>query len=219
MHAVLETIGKTGVVPVVTLRVADEGVPVCRALLDGGIPIAEVTFRTSAGLEAIGRLSRELPELIVGAGTVITREQAAAALKSGAKFVVSPGFNPKVVELCQSAGVPVIPGCSSPTDLTMAVEHGIDVVKFFPADALGGLRTLKALAAPFGGLCFIPTGGVDPANLREYLGFSKVIACGGSWMVKPEVLEARDYAKITSASRNSVGIVRELRDIERAVKG
>ena len=219
MHNIFQTIGRLGVIPVVTLDDASQAMPVCQALLAGGLSVVEITFRTSAAAEAIAIVSREIPEMLVGAGTILTTDQAKQAFDSGATFMVSPGFNPRVVQFCIENKTPVTPGCSNPTDLTMAVEYGLDVVKFFPAESLGGLKMLKALAAPFRMLQFIPTGGIDPVNLREYLGFDRVLACGGTWIVKPDLVRSGDYGLITSVSRTSVEVVREFRELQKTVKG
>ncbi|MEI6914109.1 MAG: bifunctional 4-hydroxy-2-oxoglutarate aldolase/2-dehydro-3-deoxy-phosphogluconate aldolase [Armatimonadota bacterium] len=219
MHNIFQTIGRLGVIPVVTLDDASQAMPVCQALLAGGLSVVEITFRTSAAAEAIAIVSREIPEMLVGAGTILTTDQAKQAFDSGATFMVSPGFNPRVVQFCIENKTPVTPGCSNPTDLTMAVEYGLDVVKFFPAESLGGLKMLKALAAPFRMLQFIPTGGIDPVNLREYLGFDRVLACGGTWIAKPDMVRSNDYGLITSVSRTSVEVVREFRELQKTVKG
>jgi len=219
VHNIFQTIGRLGVIPVVTLDDASQAMPVCQALLAGGLSVVEITFRTSAAAEAIAIVSREIPEMLVGAGTILTTDQAKQAFDSGATFMVSPGFNPRVVQFCIENKTPVTPGCSNPTDLTMAVEYGLDVVKFFPAESLGGLKMLKALAAPFRMLQFIPTGGIDPVNLREYLGFDRVLACGGTWIVKPDLVRSGDYGLITSVSRTSVEVVREFRELQKTVKG
>jgi len=219
VHNIFQTIGRLGVIPVVTLDDASQAMPVCQALLAGGLSVVEITFRTSAAAEAIAIVSREIPEMLVGAGTILTTDQAKQAFDSGATFMVSPGFNPRVVQFCIENKTPVTPGCSNPTDLTMAVEYGLDVVKFFPAESLGGLKMLKALAAPFRMLQFIPTGGIDPVNLREYLGFDRVLACGGTWIAKPDMVRSNDYGLITSVSRTSVEVVREFRELQKTVKG
>ena len=204
MHDVLKQIGDFGIVPVVVIENAADAVPLCRALLDGGLPVAEITFRTAAAAEAIRAITRELPSILVGAGTVLTIENADRAVEAGAKFIVSPGFSRDVVEFCLDKGVPVTPGCSSPTDIGMAVGCGLEVVKFFPAESVGGIKTLKAIAAPYGMVKFIPTGGIDAANLNEYLSFNKVLACGGSWMVKADLISAGNFAEITRLTREAI---------------
>ena len=186
----LEKIKSIGVVPVVKLDDAEKAVPLAKALYEGGLPCAEITFRTEAAEEAIRRISAALPELLVGAGTVLTIEQADRAWAAGAKFLVSPGFDAALVKHALERGIPVIPSCATPTEIMAALALGIETLKFFPADCLGGLKTLKALAPVFPRLSFLPTGGINAQNLREYLMFEKVIACGGSWMVKADDLEA-----------------------------
>ena len=204
MNEVLEQIGKIGIVPVVVIDDAADAVPLCKALVDGGLPIAEITFRTAAAEEAIKRAASELPDMLIGAGTVLTTEQAQRAIGAGARFIVSPGFNPAVLEFCAEKGVPITPGCSNPTDIEMALSHNLEVVKFFPAEAFGGLKTLKAISAPYGMMKFIPTGGIDASNLNDYLGFSKVLACGGSWMVKADLIKAGEFGAIAQLTREAV---------------
>ncbi|MCK4447200.1 MAG: bifunctional 4-hydroxy-2-oxoglutarate aldolase/2-dehydro-3-deoxy-phosphogluconate aldolase, partial [Candidatus Marinimicrobia bacterium] len=182
MNNILEKIGKLGIVPVVKIERAKDAFHLGKALIDGGLPIAEITFRTSAAEESIKILSKECPELLVGAGTVLTVDQAKKAVSAGAKFIVSAGFNPKVVDYCIENHVPVTPGINSPTQVEMGLEKGLKVVKFFPAEASGGLSMLKSMSAPYNDVKFIPTGGINQNNLYSYLSNNKVLACGGSWM-------------------------------------
>ena len=204
MHDILKKIGEFGIVPVVVIDDAKDAVPLCKALAEGGLPVAEITFRTAAAEDAIRSVSSEMSEILVGAGTVLTTDQAKRAMSAGAKFIVSPGFDPSVVRFCLDAGVPVTPGCSSPTDIGQAVGLGLEVLKFFPAEALGGLETLKAVAAPFGGVSFIPTGGVTTSNLNDYLAFSKVLACGGTWIAKQDLIKAGAFAEIARITSEAV---------------
>jgi 2-dehydro-3-deoxyphosphogluconate aldolase / (4S)-4-hydroxy-2-oxoglutarate aldolase len=200
----IETLKKIRVVPVVKINDPKDAVPLGKALIAGGLPCAEITFRTAAAEEAIASLSRELPELIVGAGTVLTPEQADAALKAGASFIVSPGFNPRVVDHCISIGVPIFPGINNPTGIEMALERDLPAVKFFPAEASGGLKMLKAMAAPYGDILFMPTGGINAKNIASYLEFSRVLACGGSWMVGADMIAAGDFDSITALTREAL---------------
>lgn len=200
----IETLKKIRVVPVVKINDPKDAVPLGKALIAGGLPCAEITFRTAAAEEAIASLSRELPELIVGAGTVLTPEQADAALKAGASFIVSPGFNPRVVDHCISIGVPIFPGINNPTGIEMALERDLPAVKFFPAEASGGLKMLKAMAAPYGDILFMPTGGINAKNIASYLEFPRVLACGGSWMVGADMIAAGDFDSITSLTREAL---------------
>jgi 2-dehydro-3-deoxyphosphogluconate aldolase/(4S)-4-hydroxy-2-oxoglutarate aldolase len=204
MHDVLKRVGEIGIVPVVRIEKAADAVPLGKALLAGELPVAEITFRTAAAEDAIKAMSRELPDLLVGAGTVLTTEQADRAMAAGAKFIVAPGFNPKVVDHCISRGYPVAPGISSPSEIEMGVERGLEVLKFFPAGASGGLDFLKAIAAPFSGVQFMPTGGVDTANLREYLSFNRVHAVGGTWIVKEAAISAGKWDEIARLAREAV---------------
>jgi len=204
MNKILERIGGLGIIPVVKIKKAEDALPLGRALLDGDLPVAEITFRTSAAEESIKTLTRELPNLLVGAGTVLTVKQARKAVSAGAKFIVSPGFNPKVVDYCLENNIPVTPGINNPTQIEMAMERGIEVVKFFPAEASGGLALLKSMSAPYSGIKFIPTGGINQNNLCSYLFYNKVHACGGSWMVKPDLISSGNFAEITRLTKEAV---------------
>ena len=207
MNDILKKIGDYGIVPVVKIDDAKDAVALAKALLEGGLPVAEITFRTAAAEEAIRNISREVPGVLVGAGTILTIEQAQRAIDAGASFIVSPGFNPPVVEFCVNKGIPITPGCSNPTDIEMALGYGLEVVKFFPAEAFGGLATLKAISAPYSMIKFIPTGGIDAKNLNDYLAFNKILACGGSWMVKDELIKKGDFAEITRLAREAVNLM------------
>jgi len=204
MLDILKKIGDFGIVPVVKIDNAGDAVPLAKALIEGGLPVAEITFRTAAAEEAISNISKEFPDMLVGAGTVLSVEQVKKAVNAGAKYIVSPGFNPTVVEYCVKNNIPITPGCSNPTDLELALGFGLEVVKFFPAEAFGGLNTLKAMSAPYAMLKFIPTGGIDAKNLNSYLGFGKVLACGGSWMVKDDLIKGGNFAEITRLTREAV---------------
>jgi len=204
MNKVLEKIGELGIVPVVKIEKAKDALPLGRALINGDLPIAEITFRTSAAEESIKILTRELPKLLVGSGTVLTVEQAKKAVSAGAKFIVSPGFNPKVVDYCIENSIPITPGVNNPTQIEMALERGIEVVKFFPAEASGGLPLLASMSAPYSGIKFIPTGGINLNNLSSYLSNKKVHACGGSWMVKPELISSGNFDEITRLTKEAV---------------
>jgi len=203
----MEQIRKIGIVPVVKLDHAKDAVPLAKALIDGGLACAEITFRTDAAEESIKNIVKAFPEMLVGAGTILTLEQLDKAINAGAKFVVSPGFNPEIVKACIARNIPICPGCSSPTDIEMAMALGLRTVKFFPAGNIGGVEAIKAMSAPYGGLTFMPTGGVSAKNINEYLSFSKVIACGGSWMVDPKLIEAGDFAEITKRTWEAVTTV------------
>ncbi len=188
---IYESIGKVGVIPVIKLERVEDAVPLARALLEGGIPVAEVTFRTEAAAAGIAAIRRELPQVLVGAGTVLTPDQAAAAVDAGAQFVVAPGSNGRVIERVLAAGIPMIPGVATPTEIEAALERGLQVLKLFPAEVLGGLAMLKALSGPYPQVKFIPTGGISGANLESYLRQKNVLAVGGSWMVQSDLEEVR----------------------------
>jgi 2-dehydro-3-deoxyphosphogluconate aldolase/(4S)-4-hydroxy-2-oxoglutarate aldolase len=204
MNKTLERLGKIGIIPVIKIDDPDKAVPLAKALVEGGIPCAEVTFRTAQGEEAIRRIGAEVPGILLGAGTVLTTTQVEKAISAGAAFIVSPGFNPKVVDHCIQRGIPVTPGCSNPSDIEQALEFGLDVVKFFPAEQAGGLDYIKAVAAPYPGIKFIPTGGINAANIAGYIAYEKVLACGGSWMVQAGLINAGDFSGITELCREAV---------------
>lgn len=204
MNEVLKQIGDYGIVPVVKIDDAQDAIPLAKALVAGGLPVAEVTFRTSAAEEAIKLITQNVPEMFVGAGTVLTIEQVDKAVKAGAKFIVSPGLNPKVVKYCVDNNIPVTPGCANPSDIEQAIELGLEVVKFFPAEASGGLKMIKAMSAPYGNIKFMPTGGINAKNINEYLSFSKILACGGSWMVSGELINNKEFDKITELTKEAV---------------
>lgn len=210
MHPILEAIGRHRLLPVIVIENAAHAEPLGHALLQGGLPCAEVTFRTAAAAAAIAAMAR-IKGLLVGAGTVINLEQARQARDAGAQFIVSPGFNPKVVSWCLDNHLPITPGVCTPTDITLALEFGLDVLKFFPAETFGGLPTLKALSAPFPAVRFIPTGGITPLNLPAYLAFPKVLACGGSWMVPPSHLQSASFPAITELVREAVHLAQSPR--------
>ena len=196
MNQILEQLGTYGIVPVVVLQDAAKAEPLAEALCKGGLACAEVTFRTDAAEESIRIMSEKFPEMLVGAGTVLTTEQADRAVKAGAKFIVSPGLNPEVVKWCQAHEVPVIPGIVTPTEMEQAIGLGLTMVKFFPAEPAGGISMIKAMAAPYTGIRFMPTGGINAKNLEDYLSCDKILCCGGSWMVKGDLVKAGEFDKI-----------------------
>ena len=203
MKTLEEQFYEYAVVPVVVLDDADDAAPLAEALIKGGLPCAEVTFRTEAAEESIRIMSEKYPEMLVGAGTVLTTEQVDRAVAAGAKFIVSPGFDPEIVDYCMEKNIPVFPGCISPSEVAQAVKRGLKVVKFFPAEQAGGLAMLKAMAEPYTMLKFMPTGGINTKNLKEYLGFSKILCCGGSWMVKGDMIKNKEFDKITEMTREA----------------
>jgi 2-dehydro-3-deoxyphosphogluconate aldolase/(4S)-4-hydroxy-2-oxoglutarate aldolase len=208
MHVILEQLKRLRIVPVIVIDDAADAVPLAGALADGGLPCAEVTFRTSAAAEAIQRMSAERPDLLVGAGTVLSRLQVQDAIAAGASFIVAPGFNPAVVDYCLERQVPVFPGVCTPTEIEMALGKGLTVVKFFPAEAMGGLNTLKAISAPYGMIEFIPTGGINSKNIRDYLAFKRVAACGGSWMAQAEWIKEQMFDRIREETQRAVEATR-----------
>lgn len=206
---IYEKIAEYRIVPVVVLQNADDAADLAEALIDGGLPIAEVTFRSEAAEESIRIIAEKYPKMLIGAGTVVNVEQAERAVNAGAKFIVSPGFSSKVVEYALSRDIPVLPGVCTPTEMMMANDYGLKTVKFFPASQYGGVAAIKALAAPFPQMRFLPTGGINADNIREYLANPKVIACGGSWMVKSSLIEEGKFAEIRELTRQAVAAVKE----------
>ena len=210
----IQAIGHLALLPVVQIEHARDAINLGRALLEGGLPCAEITFRTAAAEEAIQSIAASLPEIILGAGTVLTTTQAEAAVSAGAQFIVSPGFNPKVVDWCLERGVFVIPGVATPTEIEMGLDKGLTILKFFPAQAMGGVEMLKAIAGPYAGVKFIPTGGISALNLADYLSLPVVFACGGSWFVKPNLISAGKFDEITRLTKEAISIVRQCRVLE-----
>ena len=204
MDACIKELYRIGIVPVVALEDAADALPLGAALKKGGVSAIEVTFRTAAAADAIRLLTREMPELLVGAGTVITKEQADAAIEAGAKFIVSPGFQPELVSYVLSKGVPMCPGTATPGEMEQAMALGLSAVKFFPAEQNGGAPMLKALSAPYRDLLFMPTGGVKLENLRTYLALDQVFACGGTWLATKDDIKAKAFDKITARTREAV---------------
>ena len=204
MNDVLQQISNIGIIPVLAIEDAEQAVPLARALVAGGLPAAEVTFRTAAGEEAIRRIAKEVPEMLVGAGTVLTKEQADRALAAGAQFIVSPGFNPEVTRYVIEKGALMMPGTATPGEMEQAMSMGLDVVKFFPAEQNGGVAKLKALAGPYTNLRWMPTGGVNTKNMMDYLGFDKIVACGGTWMVKKDLINGQKWDEITAICKDAV---------------
>ena len=200
---VLDRMARSGVVPVVVLERAEDAVPTAKALAAGGIDVMEITFRTAAAAESIRRVAAECPEVLVGAGTVVTLEQCKLAVACGAKFIVAPGFDEEVVSWCCENQIPVTPGCVTPTEIMLALKHGIRVIKFFPANVYGGLSAIKALAGPFVGVKFIPTGGVGPKNIEEFMESPYIHAVGGSWVCAKADIAAGDFEKITRLSKEA----------------
>jgi 2-dehydro-3-deoxyphosphogluconate aldolase/(4S)-4-hydroxy-2-oxoglutarate aldolase len=211
MQGILDALGDLGLVPVVKIERAEDAVDLGRALLAGGLPCAEITFRTEAAEDAIRRISSSLPEILVGAGTVLSVDQADRAVSAGAQFIVSPGFNQKLVGWCLENEIPVTPGVLTPTEIEMALDRGLKILQFFPAEAMGGIATLKAIGAPYGDVKFVPTGGINQNNLADYLAQPNVHCCGGSWMVKASLISASRFDDITKLTRDAVSLVSQVR--------
>jgi 2-dehydro-3-deoxyphosphogluconate aldolase/(4S)-4-hydroxy-2-oxoglutarate aldolase len=210
MNEIVQKLGEIGIIPVVAIDDADTAVPLGQALLDGGLPCAEITFRTAAAAAAIRKMSAAYPDILVGAGTVLTVEQAQQAKAAGAKFIVTPGFDAAVVDWCLANEMPITPGVMTPTDINQALAKGLSVLKFFPAEAAGGVKALKAIGGPYVGVKFIPTGGINANNLADYLRLPMVHACGGSFMVKKQLIADGQFDKITELAAEAVAIVSQL---------
>ena len=204
MNEISKKIHDIGIVPVIALDRVEDAVPLAKALCAGGLPVAEVTFRTEAAHDAMIAMKKACPEMLVGAGTVLNRTQVDSALDAGAEFIVSPGTNPDTIAYCLEKGVPILPGTANPADLEIACSYGLDVVKFFPAEQLGGIKMIKALSAPYNKLKFMPTGGVKEANVNENLNEPVILACGGTWMIDKKAIAEGDFKKIEDLTRNAV---------------
>ena len=211
MGEVIEKLGKIGIIPVVAIDDAETAGPLGQALLEGGLPCAEITFRTAAAADAIHKMSATLPDILVGAGTVLTVEQADQAAVAGAKFIVTPGFDAEVVDWCLANDLPITPGVMTPTDINQAIAKGLNILKFFPAEVAGGVKALKAIGGPYVGLKFIPTGGISADNLANYLSLPMVYACGGSFMVKKQLIADGQFDTITQLAQTAVNIVKAVR--------
>lgn len=207
MSTIIDQLKLIGIIPVIAIDNADDAEPLAQALIDGGLPCAEVTFRTAAAKDAITRITKKYPAMLVGAGTVLTIDQVKTAVDAGVKFIVSPGLNPKVVEYCVTNNIPITPGTATPSDVEHAIELGLDTVKFFPAEGNGGLPYLKAISGPYNKMKFIPTGGIDETNILSYLKFDKIVACGGSWMVKQDMIAKKQFEEIKKLTARAVQLM------------
>lgn len=214
MKTIEELFYDCAVVPVVVLDDPKDALPLAKALTEGGLPCAEVTFRTEAAEESIRQMSREYPDMLVGAGTVLTTEQVDRAIAAGARFIVSPGFDPEIVDYCLEKGIPVFPGCMTPSEVAQGVKRGLKVLKFFPAEQAGGLAMIKAMAAPYTTVKFMPTGGISAKNLKEYLACDKILCCGGSWMVKGDLIREGKFDRVKELAAEAKRLAMEARNPE-----
>ena len=210
MNKTLDKLCGYHIIPVVVIKRAEDAAPLAKALCEGGLKCAEVTFRTEAAQEAIRIMSEEYPDMMVGAGTVLTIDQVDRAMNAGAKFIVSPGFDPEIVDYCIGKNIPVVPGCMTPSEVAQGVKRGLEVLKFFPAEQAGGVAMIKAMAAPYTGVKFMPTGGINANNLEQYLSFDRIAACGGSWMVKSDLIDSGDFDKIRELTSEAVGLAKAI---------
>ena len=208
---IIKELSLIGIVPVIALDDAKDASPLAEALCRGGLPCAEITFRTDAAEESIRIMTKKFPEMLVGAGTVLTTEQADRAISAGARFLVSPGINPDVVKHCLAKGYPIVPGCATPSEVETAISLGLDTVKFFPAEAAGGIAMIKAMSAPYGKMKFMPTGGIGEGNLNDYLSFAKIFACGGSWMAPKKLISEGKFDEIERLTRGAVSSMLDIK--------
>ncbi|ENL1285321.1 bifunctional 4-hydroxy-2-oxoglutarate aldolase/2-dehydro-3-deoxy-phosphogluconate aldolase [Vibrio parahaemolyticus] len=209
MSSIKEQLKALKVIPVIAIDKAEDIIPLGKVLTENGLPAAEITFRSEAAVEAIRLLRETQPDMLIGAGTVLTREQAIAAKEAGATFIVSPGFNPNTVKACQEIGIDIVPGVNNPSTVEAALEMGLTTLKFFPAEASGGINMVKSLLAPYTDIELMPTGGINPANIKDYLAIPRVLACGGTWMVDKKLIEAGNWEELARLTREAVALVNE----------
>ncbi|WP_394143528.1 bifunctional 4-hydroxy-2-oxoglutarate aldolase/2-dehydro-3-deoxy-phosphogluconate aldolase [Vibrio atypicus] len=209
MPSIKQQLQALKVIPVIAIDKAEDIIPLGKVLAENGLPAAEITFRSNAAVEAIRLLRETQPDMLIGAGTVLNREQAIAAKEAGATFIVSPGFNPNTVKACQEIGIDIVPGVNNPSTIEAALEMGLTTLKFFPAEASGGVNMVKALLAPYTDVSLMPTGGVNQNNIKEYLAIPRVLACGGTWMVDKKLIEAGNWDELARLTREAVALVSE----------
>ncbi|EGQ7952351.1 bifunctional 4-hydroxy-2-oxoglutarate aldolase/2-dehydro-3-deoxy-phosphogluconate aldolase [Vibrio vulnificus] len=209
MSSIKEQLKALKVIPVIAIDKAEDIIPLGKVLAENGLPAAEITFRSAAAAEAIRLLRETQPDMLIGAGTVLNREQAIAAKEAGATFIVSPGFNPNTVKACQEIGIDIVPGVNNPSTVEAALEMGLTTLKFFPAEASGGINMVKSLLAPYTDIELMPTGGISPANIKDYLAIPRVLACGGTWMVDKKLIEEGNWEELARLTREAVALVNE----------
>lgn len=209
MSSIKEQLKALKVIPVIAIDKAEDIIPLGKVLAENGLPAAEITFRSAAAAEAIRLLRETQPDMLIGAGTVLNREQAIAAKEAGATFIVSPGFNPNTVKACQEIGIDIVPGVNNPRTVEAALEMGLTTLKFFPAEASGGINMVKSLLAPYTDIELMPTGGINPANIKDYLAIPRVLACGGTWMVDKKLIEEGNWEELARLTREAVALVNE----------
>lgn len=207
MSSIKQQLKALKVIPVIAIDNAEDIIPLGKVLVENGLPAAEITFRSEAAVEAIRLLRQAQPDMLIGAGTVLNREQAIAAKEAGATFIVSPGFNPNTVKACQEIGIDIVPGVNNPSTVEAALEMGLTTLKFFPAEASGGINMVKSLLAPYTDIELMPTGGISPANIKDYLAIPRVLACGGTWMVDKKLIEAGNWEELARLTREAVVLV------------
>ncbi|HCG9123656.1 TPA: bifunctional 4-hydroxy-2-oxoglutarate aldolase/2-dehydro-3-deoxy-phosphogluconate aldolase [Vibrio parahaemolyticus] len=209
MSSIKEQLKALKVIPVIAIDKAEDIIPLGKVLTENGLPAAEITFRSAAAAEAIRLLRETQPDMLIGAGTVLNREQAIAAKEAGATFIVSPGFNPNTVKACQEIGIDIVPGVNNPSTVEAALEMGLTTLKFFPAEASGGINMVKSLLAPYTDIELMPTGGINPANIKDYLAIPRVLACGGTWMVDKKLIEEGNWEELARLTREAVALVND----------
>lgn len=204
---VMKKLQELRLIPVVTIENSENAIPLGQALIEAGLPIIEITFRTLAAEQSISVLSKNMSNIFVGAGTVLTIEQIKKAVNAGAQFIVTPGFNPKIIDYCLSNKIPIIPGVNTPTMVEWALDRGLKVVKFFPANLSGGTKMLESLAGPYPEMKFVPTGGINNESLVDYLKLSNVLACGGSWIVKKDLISTGQFGEIKKLTKTAISLI------------
>ncbi|CAE6951834.1 COG0800 2-keto-3-deoxy-6-phosphogluconate aldolase [Vibrio sp. B1FIG11] len=209
MSSIKEQLKALKVIPVIAIDKAEDIIPLGKVLAENGLPAAEITFRSAAAAEAIRLLRETQPDMLIGAGTILNREQAIAAKEAGATFIVSPGFNPNTVKACQEIGIDIVPGVNNPSTVEAALEMGLTTLKFFPAEASGGINMVKSLLAPYTDIELMPTGGINPTNIKDYLAIPRVLACGGTWMVDKKLIETGNWEELARLTREAVALVNE----------
>ena len=210
MSSIFDQLKSFRIIPVIVIDDPSKAAPLGQSLIDGGLPCGEITFRTASAAESIREMTKAHPNLLLGAGTVLTTAQADSAIEAGAKFIIAPGLNPEVVRHCQQRNIPILPGIMTPSDIERALSLDLDTVKFFPAEAAGGVNMLKSLSGPYRNIKFVPTGGISPSNLGAYLSVKNVLACGGSWMVKDDLINSGNFEEIKSLTSEAVKLVKNI---------
>lgn len=208
MTSLIEQLSEIKIIPVLQIYDATLAVPLAKVLIENGLPAAEVVFRSDAAIESIRLIKEAYPEMLLGAGTILNAKQVDQAVEAGASFMVSPGLNPNTVKYCQQKGIPIIPGVNNPSQIEQGIELGLDLLKFFPAEASGGVNMVKSLLGPYVDVKLMPTGGIDKTNVKDYLSINRVVCCGGTWMVSAALINSQNWEKIAKLTREAADLVR-----------